>query len=92
MVEIDASYKGDGVEVLEFEAKFKSAPANGRVVIYKVEKDTKKPIKGMKFELRDKNEKVLETLETDKKGYNESKEYVIGSYENGKFKNRLSIL
>lgn len=41
----------------------------GRIEIYKSNDENGKPIKGVEFELRDENGKVLQTLVTDKLGY-----------------------
>lgn len=44
----------------------------GKIVLYKSCSKTKKPLKGVTFELRDKKGKKLETLVTDKTGYAET--------------------
>ena len=61
--------------------------AVGKIVIEKKDSDTKKPIAGVEFEIRDKDGKVIEKLVTDKKGHAESKELPICIYnEDGSFK------
>ena len=44
----------------------------GKIALYKTCSKTKKPLKGVTFELRDKKGKKLETLVTDKTGYAET--------------------
>ncbi len=44
----------------------------GKIALYKFCSKTKKPLKGVTFELRDKKGKKLETLVTDKTGYAET--------------------
>ena len=58
----------------------------GRIEIFKIDKNTKKPIKGVEFELRDKKGKVLAKLLTDKTGYAQTELLDIGTYkEDGSF-------
>ena len=58
----------------------------GRIEIYKTDSKTKKPIKGVEFELRDQKGKVLAKLTTNKKGYAETELLDIATYkENGDF-------
>lgn len=58
----------------------------GQIEIYKTDSKTKSPIKGVMFEVRDKEGKVLATLTTDKKGYAETEVVDIGTYdEEGSF-------
>ena len=65
----------------------KDEQAVGKIVIEKTDKVTGKPIKGVVFEVRDKDGKVLDTLTTDKNGHAESKELPICTYnEDGSFK------
>ena len=58
----------------------------GAVEIYKTDSKTKSPIKGVEFELRNKDGKVLAKLTTDKKGYAKTDLLDIGTYdEEGNF-------
>lgn len=58
----------------------------GAVEIYKTDNKTKSPIKGVEFELRNKDGKVLAKLITDKKGYAKTDLLDIGTYdEEGNF-------
>ena len=58
----------------------------GAVEIYKTDSKTKSPIKGVEFELRNKDGKVLAKLITDKKGYAKTNLLDIGTYdEEGNF-------
>ena len=58
----------------------------GAVEIYKTDSKTKSPIKGVEFELRNKDGKVLAKLITDKKGYAKTDLLDIGTYdEEGNF-------
>ena len=58
----------------------------GAVEIYKTDSETKSPIKGVEFELRNKDGKVLAKLITDKKGYAKTDLLDIGTYdEEGNF-------
>lgn len=52
----------------------------GCIVIDKKDVNTKKPIAGVEFEIRDKDGKVIETLTTDKDGHAESKELPVCIY------------
>ena len=59
----------------------------GKILIYKTDSKTGKPIKGVEFELRDKTGKVLAKLTTDKLGYAETELLDICTYdEAGNFK------
>ena len=59
----------------------------GKIIIEKMDSDTKKPIAGVEFEIRVKDGKVIEKLITDKNGHAESKELPICIYNNdGSFK------
>lgn len=53
----------------------------GQIEIYKTDSKTKSPIKGVEFELRNKDGKVLAKLTTDKKGYAKTKLLDIGTYD-----------
>ena len=53
----------------------------GYIEIYKTDSDTKKPIKGVKFEIRDEKGNVIQKLKTNKKGYAKSKELDICTYK-----------
>ena len=58
----------------------------GAIKIYKKDSKTKSPIKGVEFELRNKDGKVLAKLITDKKGYAKTALLDIGTYdEEGNF-------
>ena len=59
----------------------------GKILIYKTDSKTGKPIKGVEFELRDKSGKVLAKLTTDKLGYAETELLDICTYDKaGNFK------
>ncbi len=59
----------------------------GKILIYKTDSKTGKPIKGVEFELRDKSGKVLVKLTTDKVGYAETELLDICTYDKaGNFK------
>ena len=61
--------------------------AVGRIVIEKTDEETKKPIAGVEFEIRDKDGKVIDKVVTDEKGKAQSKELPICIYnEDGTFK------
>lgn len=61
--------------------------AIGKIVIEKTDEDTKKPVAGVTFEIRDKDGNVIETLVTDENGHAESSELPICTYnEDGSFK------
>ena len=65
-----------------------SSPIKGKgaIEIYKTDSKTKSPIKGVEFELRNKDGKVLAKLTTDKKGYAKTDLLDIGTYdEEGNF-------
>ena len=55
----------------------------GQIKVIKVDKDNNKvKLKGVKFEVQDKDGKVLETLKTDKNGEAITSKYAIKDYEN----------
>lgn len=59
----------------------------GQVEIIKEDKETSEKLKGAKFEIRDEEGKLIDTLVTDEKGYAISKEISFGIYaENGEYK------
>lgn len=65
----------------------KDEQAVGRIIINKTDSVTRSPIKGVVFEIRDKDGKVLDTLTTDKNGYAESKLLPICTYnKDGSYK------
>lgn len=57
----------------------------GRILIEKTDKNTKKSIKGVEFEIRDQDGKVIETLVTDRDGHAESKELPIAVFRDGNY-------
>lgn len=58
----------------------------GYIEIYKTDSDTKKAIKGVVFEIRNEEGKVIQKLKTNRKGYAKSKELDICTYkDNGDF-------
>ena len=64
----------------------------GCIEIVKVDSQTKKPIKGVTFEIRDKDGKVLETVVTDSKGVAKTKDYDVFTFdENGVYASDLSF-
>ena len=59
----------------------------GKILVYKTDSKTGKPIKGVEFELRDESGKVLAKLTTDKLGYAETELLDICTYDKaGNFK------
>ena len=63
----------------------KDMTAKGKVIINKTDDASGKPLKGVEFELRDSEGKVLETLVTDDAGHAESKLYDIATFKDGVF-------
>lgn len=63
----------------------KDEAAVGKIIIEKTNADTGKALAGAKFEIRDKDGKVIETLITDKNGHAESQELAIGTFKDGKY-------
>ena len=63
----------------------KDDTAKGKVIINKTDADNEEPLKGVEFELRDSDGKVLEKLVTDAAGHAESGLYEIATYKNGEF-------
>ncbi|MDE6851529.1 MAG: LPXTG cell wall anchor domain-containing protein, partial [Lachnospiraceae bacterium] len=63
----------------------------GKILVYKTDSKTGKPIGGVEFELRDKSGKVLAKLTTDKVGYAETELLDICTYDKaGNFKEDIS--
>lgn len=55
----------------------------GQIKVIKVDRDNNEiKLKGVKFEVQDKDGKVLETIETDKDGEAVTSKYIIRDYEN----------
>ena len=78
---------------IEFEVKetaeiqkvaMKDEAAVGKIIISKKSEDGK-ALAGAKFEIRDKDGKVIETLTTDKDGHAESGELPIATFKDGKY-------
>ena len=78
---------------IEFEVKetaeiqkvaMKDEAAVGKIIISKKSEDGK-ALAGAKFEIRDKDGKVIETLTTDKDGHAESGELPIAAFKDGKY-------
>lgn len=57
----------------------------GKIIIQKKDSISGKSLAGAKFEIRDKDGNVIETLVTDKNCKAESMELAIGIFENGKY-------
>ncbi|WWU66758.1 SpaA isopeptide-forming pilin-related protein (plasmid) [Clostridium baratii] len=53
----------------------------GSISIHKIDKDTKKGLEGVEFDVLDSNDKVVEHLVTDKNGNLKTKDLVIGVYK-----------
>lgn len=58
---------------------------SGKIIIHKMDEATKKGIKGVTFEIRDKDGNEIETLVTDKNGNAESEELPIAVFKEGKY-------
>lgn len=78
--------KDDGVIQ---KVQMKNDTAKGQLILWKTDQKTKEPLKGVEFELRDSQGKVLEKLVTDGDGKAESSLYEIASFKNGEFKKEL---
>lgn len=63
----------------------KDDTAKGKVILNKTDKESGEPLKGVEFELRDSDGKVLEVLKTDAAGHAESGLYEIASYKDCKY-------
>ena len=63
----------------------KDDTAKGKVILNKTDQETGEPLKGVEFELRDSDGKVLETLKTDAAGHAESGLFEIADYKGGKY-------
>ena len=83
---------------IEFEVKetdeiqkvaMKDEAAVGKIIISKKSEDGK-ALAGAKFEIRDKDGKVIETLTTDKDGYAESGELPIAAFKDGKYEEAVT--
>lgn len=65
----------------------------GNIEIIKTDSETKKPLKGVKFEIRDKKGKVIQKLKTDKKGKAVSKDLSICTYKkNGEYDKNITYV
>lgn len=69
--------------------EMKDARALGRLRIKKEDAETKEPLQGAVFELRDANGTVLEKLITDANGEALSSAYEIGTYQSGRFQEEM---
>lgn len=83
---------------IEFEVKetdeiqkvaMKDEVAVGKIIISKKSEDGK-ALAGAKFEIRDKDGKVIETLITDKDGHAESGELPIATFKDGKYEEAVT--
>lgn len=83
---------------IEFEVKetdeiqkvaMKDEVAVGKIIISKKSEDGK-ALAGAKFEIRDKDGKVIETLTTDKDGHAESSELPIATFKDGKYESAIT--
>ncbi|MCM1236570.1 MAG: SpaA isopeptide-forming pilin-related protein, partial [Ruminococcus flavefaciens] len=83
---------------IEFEVKetdeiqkvaMKDEAAVGKIIISKKSEDGK-ALAGAKFEIRDKDGKVIETLTTDKDGHAESGELPIATFKDGKYEEAVT--
>jgi LPXTG-motif cell wall-anchored protein len=83
---------------IEFEVKetaeiqkvaMKDEAAVGKIIISKKSEDGK-ALAGAKFEIRDKDGKVIETLTTDKDGHAESGELPIAAFKDGKYEEAVT--
>ena len=52
----------------------------GKIEIYKIDKEDKKPISGVKFEILNESKEVVDTITTDKDGIAVSKDLIVGKY------------
>lgn len=66
--------------------QMKDETAKGRLILEKIDKDSKKALAGVEFELRDADGKVVEKLKTDANGHATSSLLEIGEYEDGVYK------
>ncbi len=67
------------------EVTMKDEVALGQIILHKTDVETGKELAGAKFEIRDKEGQVIETLITDAKGDAVSKELAIGTYKEGEY-------
>ena len=83
---------------IEFEVKetaeiqkvaMKDEAAVGKIIISKKSEDGK-ALAGAKFEIRDKDGKVIETLTTDKDGHAESGELAIATFKDGRYEEAVT--
>ena len=76
---IDIKIEGDTDKVVTIGNKLKS----GQIKVIKVDKDDNThKLEGVKFGVYDKNDKLLETIVTDKNGEAVTKEYALRDFEN----------
>ena len=65
----------------------------GNIEIIKTDSESKKPLKGVKFEIRDSKGKVIQKLKTDKKGKAVSKDLPICTYKaNGEYDKNITYV
>ena len=79
-VAVDVTFEVTETEEIQ-KVTMKDEYAVGKIVIEKTDSDTKKPIAGVEFEIRDADGNVIEKLVTDKNGHAESKELPICTYK-----------
>ena len=66
--------------------------AKGRLTIYKMDEDTKEPLKGVVFELRNSKGKVIEKLVTDANGQAQSGLLDIATFKEGVYQKALKYV
>ena len=80
-------------DIPEVVVKAENRRLYGKIIMQKVDKDSKKPLQGVQFAIINKGtQEVLEILETDETGRAESGPLPVWNYENGEAKEKITYL
>lgn len=89
VIDIDAEYKGQDINVVNLEYEMKNEKMKGHIQIIKTSSEDNEysklpkgsPLENVTFEIYDSENKLVDKVTTDKEGKAVSKELVIGNYK-----------
>ena len=89
VIDIDAEYKGQDIDVVNLEYEMKNEKMKGHIQIIKTSSEDNEysklpkgsPLENVTFEIYDNENKLVDKVTTDKEGKAVSKELVIGNYK-----------
>lgn len=89
IIEVDANYKGQDIEVFDLEYEIKNEKMKGHIQVLKTSSDDNKysklpknsPLENVVFEVYNSENKLVDTITTNAEGKAITKELVIGNYK-----------